>query len=205
VRNQLVAVVLMSVALGMSAPLEQGWSAGPPAQPKTRVGLVNLAHVIKKYKKFYAFQEELKNAIDPFHKRDEALKQKVDDLTKESKAPMTSDDRREEIARLIKQATDDATANKQKASVVLTAKQEAQMKVLYTEIREAVRRHAESHGLEVVMHYQDAVDPKELDSAQNISRKMTAGAAIPVYIAPGVDISEEIIVALNTAYERKKP
>jgi Skp family chaperone for outer membrane proteins len=149
-----------------------------PAQPKTKIGLVNLSRVIKEYNKFKTFQEEMKKAVEPFQGRDAALKTEGDKLAKEA----------------IQRQLED---NKVEAQKSIGKKQEDQLVILYKDIRTVVDRFAQAHGFEMVLHYNDAVTPEEYWSAQNIARKMQAGALMPMYIQGGLDISHNIIATLN--------
>ena len=51
----------------------------------------------------------------------------------------------------------------------------------------------------MVLHYNDAVTQEDYNSEVNISRKMQAGALMPIYMAPGVDVSMDIVKALNAS------
>ena len=44
-----------------------------------------------------------------------------------------------------------------------------------------------------------AVTEQDYNSEPNISRKMQAGALMPIYMAPGVDVSMDIVKALNAS------
>ncbi|HEY7428872.1 MAG TPA: hypothetical protein VH682_31870, partial [Gemmataceae bacterium] len=46
-------------------------------------------------------------------------------------------------------------------------------------------------------HYNDAVTPEDFMSPQNIARKLNTGALMPLYAAPGMDISQEVVNMLN--------
>jgi hypothetical protein len=39
----------------------------------------------------------------------------------------------------------------------------------------------------------------------NIARKLQAGACMPLHYGPGVEITNEVVSALNTAYSRTAP
>ena len=45
---------------------------------------------------------------------------------------------------------------------------------------------------------------KERSSAQNVARKMQAGATFPIYAAPGVDLTKEVTEALNKRYRQQQ-
>ncbi len=62
-----------------------------------------------------------------------------------------------------------------------------------------------AHGFDLVVHYNDVpADSAEFFSPVNVSRKIQAGAFIPLYIAPGMDITQEVVTALNETYRKRK-
>src|SRR5262249_46507016 len=79
------------------------------------------------------------------------------------------------------------------------------MQVLYGDVQAAARRYAQAHDLDLVLHYNDAVDARDYWSGANLARKMQAGALMPLYAAPGMDISKEVIAALNADLRKKGP
>src|SRR5207249_4759439 len=96
--------------------------------------------------------------------------------------------------------------NQAEAKKGLGRKSDEQMVILYKEVREACARYAKGNDIEMVMHYNDALaGAPEFDSAANVARKMQAGAFMPMYITPGLDISEEILTLLNNARRDGEP
>ena len=77
--------------------------------------------------------------------------------------------------------------------------------MIYREVQEAAQRVAVAHGYDMVLHYNDPTTSAEYWSAGNIVRKMQAGACMPIYFAPGIDISADVVNALNQAYSRVAP
>ena len=69
------------------------------------------------------------------------------------------------------------------------------------DIRTVVERVAQSRGFEMVLHFNDAVTPQDYWSPQNIARKMQAGALMPMYYVGGLDISNDVVTTLNSAYK----
>lgn len=186
------------------------WAQAPaggtaPTAPKTKVGLVNLSHVIKQYNKFKTFQEELKNTVQPFSAKDASLKTEGEKIAKEAQNPQTPTPRRDEIQRKLKDIERQIEDNKGEAQKVVVKKQEDQLVILYKDIRTLVDRFAVAHGFEMVLHYNDATTGEEYWSPQNIARKMQAGALMPMYIAGGLDISDSIIRTLNAGAPAPPP
>jgi Skp family chaperone for outer membrane proteins len=77
--------------------------------------------------------------------------------------------------------------------------------VLFKEIQEACQRVAMAQGYDLVLHYNDATTSQEYWSAMNIARKLQAGACMPLHYGPGVEITNEVVNALNSAFTRTAP
>ena len=193
----LVGVVALGTAIYASSKL---WAQAPgvvATGTKTKVGVLNLTYVIKNYSKFKNYQEQLKLKVDPFQARDIAWKTEGEKLAKEAQLPATTAVRRDEIEKILKDYTRQVEDNKADAQKVLVKEQEAQLVTLYMDIRNVVDRYAAANGYDLVMHYNDVIDPAEYWSVPNIARKMQAGAAMPMYISGGVDISKNVLDTLN--------
>jgi hypothetical protein len=70
------------------------------------------------------------------------------------------------------------------------------------DVEAATRRYAKANDLELVLHYNDAVTTEEVWSPKSIARKAQAGALMPLYAAEGLDITKEIVAALNRDLRR---
>ncbi len=165
--------------------------------PQTRIALLNLTYVLKNYQKFVKFQEEMKEAIDPFGKRDRELKEKVEELAKQLQDEKLPQKQRGEVEKKRKQLQKEIEDNQAAAKEFLGKKGDEQMKILYMDIAGVCERHAKAHGIDLVLHYNDATTNEDLLSPQNIARKLQAGTLMPVYAAEGLDISKDIVEALN--------
>ncbi len=175
-----------------------------PARPKARVGIVNLNYVLKNCRKFRMFSEELKAALKPFQDRDARLKKECEALSREARSSETTPERREALARRVRTLQREAEDNRLDAQKTVEAKQQAQLKILYADVQDAASRYARAHDLDLVMQYQDSLSEAERRSPQNIARKLQAGAFLPLYSAPGVDISKEIVAVLNEKLQAKE-
>jgi len=194
------------VALGVMVYVGRLWAqqtggartAAP--EPRTRVALLNLTYVVKNYKKYQTFQEEIKKAIDPYQLKDAGKKKEAEALAKEAQLPATTAERRAAIEKQMRTLQRELEDNKAEAKAFLDKKSDDQLKILYMDVQAAAHRYALAHNFELVLHYNDATTPEEFHSPQNIARKMQAGACMPLYAAPGMDISNEVVTALNAAY-----
>jgi Skp family chaperone for outer membrane proteins len=170
------------------------------AEPRTRIALLNLTYVVKNYNRYQAFQQEIKKAIEPYQQRDADKKKLAESLIKEREVQTTPADRRDVIEKQLRDLQHDIEENKMEAKKMLDKKSDEQLKILYMDVRGAAHRYALAHNFELVLHYNDATTEADYNSPANIARKMQSGACMPLYAAPGMDISNEVVAALNAAY-----
>src|SRR5262249_36506851 len=143
------------------------------------------------------FQEGIKHEIEPFHERDKELRAQLEKLRVRHEDPTVSPEEKkdlEEKAKKVQQELEDNSAEVKKA---LGKKSDDEMRILFTDVFDASRRYAAANGIELVLHYNDAVTPEDFMSPQNIARKLNTGALMPLYAAPGLDISREVVKSLN--------
>jgi len=206
-RTVIVAVGVL--ALGVMVYVGRLWAqTGAPAaapEPRTRVALLNLNYVIKKYGKFVAFQDEIKRVVGPYQTQDQQTKARAEQLAKEARAPTTPANRREEIQNEMKGLQRKVQDLKEEFEKVVGKRQEEQLKILYKDVQDASHRYAMAHNFDLVLHYNDATTSDEYYSGANIARKIQAGACMPLYAAPGMDISEQVVASLNAAYGQAAP
>jgi Skp family chaperone for outer membrane proteins len=165
---------------------------------------MNLTYVVNNYEKFKTYKEEIKQAVKPFQDTDEKYKSEAKGLADEAGKPTTTPARREEIENKLKDLQRKVEDNKNDAQKVVGKKQEQQLITLYSDVNTVCKRVAEARGYDMILHFNDATDPKEYWSAQNIARKMQAGALMPIYYNPQLDVSNDVLATLN-AYAKQNP
>jgi Skp family chaperone for outer membrane proteins len=200
-----MAVLGGAIYLGSSLLAQQTPPAGAPAQPaappQTRIGLINLNYVVKNYSKFLAMQGDMKTVLNHYQDLDKQIAKQMEDKAKEAEAPTATPQVREKVEndlKNLKRNREDNTAAGKKA---LSEKSDQVMVTLYIEVYNATQRYATAHGLDLVMHYNDALDQTDLWGAANIQRKLQAGACIPLHFNPGMDISKQVVDLLNQSYQ----
>jgi Skp family chaperone for outer membrane proteins len=200
-----VLVVVGILALGAILYVGRLWAqptGGTPAPaaapvPRTRIALVNLTYVLKKYEKFASYQKEMQHLLDPMQKIDRDKKAALELLTREAQDPKTEEPKRTDLAAQIKSIQRDIEDNAAAAKALVQKKGAEQMKILYQDVMDAAQRLARAHDFEMVLHYNDATTKEDFWSAPNIGRKLQAGALMPMYAVAGLDISMEVVEALN--------
>ncbi len=76
---------------------------------------------------------------------------------------------------------------------------------LFVVINKAVKGYAKEHGIDLVLCFNDSPedDPAFLNPAA-VARRMQTLPCMPMYAAPGMDISNEILTLLNDDYRKEK-
>jgi Skp family chaperone for outer membrane proteins len=206
--NRKLLFALALASLGVAVWLGNHLLAQTPGQATsitgpTRVATINMAMVLKGYKKFEIVNKELRSLAEPYEKKTkeaaEALK-KCEDYLREGKG---TEQQREEVRQNAirwKRVIEDINA--EAAKKIMPAQNEKLVQ-MYREIQDAVSRYARSNGIHLVLQCEDAISDADLFTATNIARKMkasTAGAFVPLYQVPGVDISQAVLDLLNAPY-----
>jgi len=171
--------------------------------PATKVGVVNLGVLFIKYEKSSIYKKELETELAPLKASAEKIK---DAMTKHNnwlKDPRSTDAKQRETSegamRDGQRALEDLDLQARK---LVGKKQENQLIQLYKEIHAAVQTHAQNNGFHVILAYGDPPD-QDLFTFQNINRKMGAmdmGAAVPYYWQTNLDVTNDVLVRLNSNY-----
>ena len=166
--------------------------------------MVNLAAVFKGYDRVKSFYEENKKYLQPMQDEMKRIVGQIEvhqkELEKKELPELTRSQYEKNVVTYKRQLEDLTTEAKAKFG----KKSEEQMVIVYKEISEFVERYAVSQGYELVMHYNDV--PRDMADQYwnpgNINRKIQAGACIPMYMKPGVDITKNVTDLLNETYKR---
>lgn len=207
-------LIVLLAALVAVGRLSAGGDENKNEEPQTRIGLVNLTYVIKNYDKYKDFQEEIRDIIAPFQQKDAQLREKIEQLRLEGqqlseqasrggKQADAAAKKLKTVEKKGKQFVREMEDNQAEAKLHLAKRSDDEMKILFLDVLEAVKRYSNSHDLDAVLHYNDALTRDELFSGQNIARKLNTGALMPLISAPGIDISKDILDLLQFG-ERNK-
>jgi Skp family chaperone for outer membrane proteins len=175
----------------------------PVSGSTSRIALVNLAAVFKGYDRVKSFYEENKRYLQPMQDEAKKIVVQIEVHQKELEKKDLPENLRSQYEKNVvtyKRQLEDITND---AKSKFGKKSEEQMVIVYKEISEFVERYAVSQGYELVMHYNDV--PHELPeywNPGNINRKIQAGACIPMYMKPGIDITKNVTDLLNETYKR---
>ena len=79
------------------------------------------------------------------------------------------------------------------------------MVTIYREIQEAAARYAMANNYELVLTHIDAISEADYLHPGNVASKMQQRALVPIYYTPSMDISKEVVQALNSSYRPATP
>jgi len=172
------------------------------ARASTKLGLLNMSYVMKNYQKTIALQAEFKEMVQPLINRVKAKQAQYESLGKEAQSKPDQRETYERQMIQIKREIEDL--NKEAQSQIGKREQEL-LVALYKEVQDATSRVAQSHGYDIVMHYNDGLTSADYWNPNNIARKMQEGACLPIYYGNGVEISTSVVEVLNQAYAKANP
>jgi Skp family chaperone for outer membrane proteins len=186
----------------MLVQAQGGGAAGAPAACK--VGLINLAAVLKGYNKFSIYNNEIEKIRLEFEKKDKDLHNNLQLWQEYKTKPDRTAAEKEQADKNITQIARGIEANKQDYSTVRTKKSDEQMVQMYKEIEAAVQKFSSPNGFQLILHYSEPLSDTDKYAAPNVQRKLvgpgSSGGVCPVYMAQGMDISQDIVNTLNTMY-----
>ncbi len=176
----------------------------PAAAPRTKIALLNLTYVISYYEKYKTFKDDIKKQMQPFEDMVKGKQAEVEALRKEATDTQHPPDeaRRQAIEKRMKEiqrGIEDATAE---AKPKIIKQEQDEMVLLYREVQSAAASYAGPHDFDMVLQYNEPLDPKDYYSPANIERKMGAGALIPLYYGGGMEISQDVLAMLNAKYRQ---
>jgi Skp family chaperone for outer membrane proteins len=176
----------------------QGLAAHPATSAKTKVAMLNLKYVVMNYTKWKNFTETLKSSYASYEQKAQALNTQMEGIKKQlqSADPATREKLTKDGKSLERQMQDLSD----EAKNTLGKQEQDQMVIVYREIGAAVAGYAQSNDIDLVLHYNDAITDTEMNSPNNIGRKMMTAPTVPLYYAAGVDISAQILKMLNDNY-----
>ncbi len=198
----LTGLLALAAAAYVGGRLRAQTTGAPAPEPRTRIALMNLLYVLEKYERGKALNEEMKTLAQPYQTRDTGLLAERDKKVKEAQDPKCTAEKREQLEKEVKQIERQRQDNKADYDAAMAKKSDESLKILYMEIQDAATRYAQAHNFDLVLHFNDATTRERYYSGPFIRGKMQPTVCMPLYAAPGMDISQPVVDALNAAYHR---
>ena len=167
--------------------------------------MLNLTYVISYYEKYKSYKEQMKTKAKQYEDMLKSKQAAAEAIRKEGTDPKTSAAQREEDEKKIRQIQHEAEDLKAEGQAALAKEMDSFMVIVYKEVYDAAQKYAASHDFDLVLQYNEPLDPNEYYSAQNVMRKMNAGALIPLYYSKGMEISPDVLTMLNASYHPAAP
>jgi Skp family chaperone for outer membrane proteins len=167
-----------------------------------RVGLVNVGTIFTKYQKAIQFKDDLRKKVEPYKTQMDTWHKELvnyQDLLQKQDPRYKPEDLQKAITDR-KRALEDANMAVRK---LIGKQSEEQLIQLWREIVDRVEIYGKQNGFHIVLGYGDPQDAKDLHTFGNINRKMQGmdqGAVVTLYVAAGLDISEQVVQSLNASY-----
>jgi Skp family chaperone for outer membrane proteins len=176
--------------------MRQAPTAAPaPAKPQTKVAVLNLSYVMKNYKKWKQLQEQYKTKQDAFETEVRQIKAAVD-LKQQQAATAEDIDRRKALKNEVQDLLNRMSERTEEGKKQLGELEKEAFAKTYVDIRSASETYAKANGIELIMHCRDGTPEQQNDTAI-IAIKYEQTCLYPLYVAPGMDISKEIVAMLN--------
>jgi Skp family chaperone for outer membrane proteins len=193
-----VGIVVISAALGLAVYLGTRLTAGgaPGAKgPISKIGVVNLQLVVKKYQKFINLEKQLQDVTKKYRTKEEDIRTEMMGIQKD---PKLSNEAKEQRLKAKKRELEDLAMDWKKK---IGRQQEQELVQLYHEVEDMVARVAQYNGFEMILQYSDGTTEQERYSPGMIQRKSFPGTCVPAYVTKGLDISKQVYDNLNHYYK----
>jgi Skp family chaperone for outer membrane proteins len=200
----LAALATVASATYLTSHMFAQGPGGGPNPVANKIGLINMAAVLKGYNKFSVYNNEIEKIRIQYEKQDADLKanhKKWMDYAADPKRTQAEKETAEKSLTQYARAIDD---NKKEYQTVRAKKSDEQMVQMWKEVEEAIKKFAPTNGYQLVMHYSEPLTPPDIYSPPNIQRKLvgpgSSGGVCPIHFAPQMDISQDIVNTLNSMY-----
>ena len=189
------------VSVGSHVWAQQG--AQPQARPplQSKIAVVNIGQVIKNYQKFKMYNENLKKELEPIQKELEAKKAQVTQLQTQLQKPETTPQQREQWEHQVKQLQREIQDRSDESQQKFVKKRMDEMVTLYRDVQNAVTQYARYNAFELVLQYNDGIDPTEKYSPASLQQKLGNQACIPIYNDERMEITGVITEMLNRQFQ----
>jgi Skp family chaperone for outer membrane proteins len=170
--------------------------ATPASGPRPKHSVINLAYVIVNYKQFTKFKSEYQQKLESYDSHLQKLKDEYERYEKEARKT-TDQEQKEKLAKQMLELRNQMSDQSEDAKKVLAAMETKHLAGIYKDVQTAAERYAKAHEIEMVSHFNDGTTDADAAKPDSINRKMSQGGLFPLYVAPGLDISKEVVAVLN--------
>ena len=186
--------LVAGISLFSSAP--RGLAADADGVAAHKIGLIDMAHIFKEYKKFAALREDLKTEITKSESKARGMHEGIQSLQLELKELKEGSPEFAEVETKLAKATSEFDAYRKVAQRDFLRKEAEIYKQVYLEVSDTVSQYADAYNYTLVIRFNRAsVDgatvPKDI--IQGMNQQV-------VYHRKQDDITEPILDYLNKKY-----
>lgn len=197
-KKSIVLAAAVAAVLGLAGferPVRaQGGAAAAPGPHK--VGLIDMAHIFKNYKKFEALREDLKNEIAQSDNKAKQMATQIKQLDDQLKQMKQGSQGYLDKEKQLLQVNSDFEAFRKGAQRDFMRKESQIYKTIYLEVTDAVEKYAYHYQYTLIMRFnRDEVDG--VDDPQEVLARMNRQV---VYYKEENDITVPVLEYLNKKY-----
>lgn len=193
-----LAVAVLGACLSADSSAFAQGSGAPAAAVAHKVGLIDMAHIFKNYKKFDALREDLKNEIASSDAKAKQMVTQLKALDDQLKQMKQGSPGYVEKEKQLLQVNSDFEAFRKGAQRDFVRKESQIYKTVYLEVSDAVEKYAYHYKLTLVMRF-NREELEGADEPQDVLNRMNRQI---VYFRPEDDITEPVLTFLNRNYEK---
>jgi Skp family chaperone for outer membrane proteins len=187
-----------------------------PVKPRGRIAIMNLGYVVMNYDTARKLDAEINEDIARLERTDREMRAKIQEAVTVIQDPSASAAKKAEYEEVLRYFTQGGRerreADEAEARNAIVKKKNERLAIIYGDVRQAAQRYAAAQGIELVLCYNDPAGKGawiEYDLTATEPLKVKTNACSPLYVAPGIDISGEILAILNdsqrTEYDASAP
>lgn len=198
-KSSRIPAVFLTLSAGLVISLAAGSMVGGAQQPTGRIATIDIVLIVNEYQRQKDLTEEMNKLQQTLKSESVARTQRVDALVRELNAFDPADPRSKQKSQdLLKMQIDNKNWIEFKQAM-MTGEVAVWTHFIYKEIAEAAARIAQERGIDAVF-YRDEFPPviRDPQEIRNIIRQRKL-----IYANPAIDISQEVLHALDAAYRAK--
>ena len=196
--------VFLSVATSLALAQAPTPAAAPTPTVRSKVGLVNIAKVLREFAKANERGEDIALRRRSYLEQVGKVRNDMNEINKklaQSADPKEKESLQQSILAKTRTIEDiDRTAQKE-----LTDLSNGTITQVYSEIKQVVGAVAVNYSLEMILCYPDATTAEEARSPTVAQLKLQTPALMPFYHSPSMDYTEVVIRTLNSNFPAKTP
>lgn len=192
-------ITLATVAVALTCSPDSTFAQAPAAAPgEYKVGLIDMAHVFKKYAKFEALRNSLKSEIERSDQQAKAMAQSIKSVQDRLKTFREGSPEYLTTEKELAKQASEFEAFRKVAQRDFLRKEADIYKTVYLEVGDAVKLYAEHFKYSLVIRF----NREELEDNGNPQAILQSMNRQVVYLKPEYDITEQVLQYLNRKYQQ---